>query len=72
MLDLKITNANIIDGTGEASFEGSIGIQDGIITAVGEQLGAATREIDAQGHMVTPGFVDIHTHYDGRYAGTNI
>jgi N-acyl-D-amino-acid deacylase len=68
MLDLKIVNANIVDGTGEPAFAGSIGIKDGMITevATGGQLGAATREIDALGYLVTPGFVDIHTHYDGQ------
>jgi N-acyl-D-amino-acid deacylase len=66
MLDLKITNANIVDGTGKPAFTGSIGIKDGMIAGVGEHVGAAAREIDALGHLVTPGFVDIHTHYDGQ------
>ena len=63
---LIIRGANIYDGTGCAPFMGDIRVDDGIITAVGKAHGTAELEIDAQGLMVTPGFVDIHTHYDGQ------
>jgi N-acyl-D-amino-acid deacylase len=66
MFDLKVSNATIVDGSGEPSFSGSIGIKQGKIAEVGQQLGNAHREIDAEGQLVTPGFVDIHTHYDGQ------
>ena len=64
--DLKIVNAVIVDGSGAPSFNGSIGIRDGLLTAVGEAPGDAEQTIDAQGHIVAPGFVDIHTHYDAQ------
>lgn len=64
--DLKITGGTIVDGTGQARYQGDIGIRDGKIVAVGEVSGDAQRVIDAQGALVTPGFVDIHTHYDGQ------
>ena len=64
--DLVIRNGAIVDGTGTDSFHGSIAVRDGAIVAVGEVDGTAHREIDAQGLLVTPGFVDIHTHYDGQ------
>jgi N-acyl-D-aspartate/D-glutamate deacylase len=64
--DLIVRNANVIDGTGAPAREGDIAIQDGRIIEVGNVEGSATREIDAAGHAVTPGFVDIHTHYDGQ------
>ena len=66
MFDLIIRNANIADGTGKPLFTASIGVKDGLIAAIGQDLGKAAREIDAAGHLVTPGFVDIHTHYDGQ------
>ena len=66
MLDLKITNARLVDGTGAPERDADVGIVDGRITEVGEVTGKATRTIDAAGRLVTPGFVDIHTHYDGQ------
>lgn len=66
MLDLKISNAKIVDGTGRAAFHGSVGIRNGSIVEVGDDPGSASREIDAEGRLLTPGFVDIHTHYDGQ------
>ena len=69
MFDLKITGGTIVDGTGAARFVGDIGITDGVIVAVrpgGGLEGEATETIDATGKLVTPGFVDIHTHYDGQ------
>ncbi len=70
MLDLKITNAKIIDGTGAPAFHGAIGIKDGMIVEVsrgeGDKVSDAKKNIDANGELVTPGFVDIHTHYDGQ------
>ncbi|PKL77008.1 MAG: amidohydrolase [Candidatus Melainabacteria bacterium HGW-Melainabacteria-1] len=64
--DLKITGGTLIDGTGAAAYAGDIGIRDGKIVAVGEVEGEARQQIDASGAIVTPGFVDIHTHYDGQ------
>ena len=66
MLDLKIVGGTIIDGSGAARYRGDVGIRDGLIVSVGEVAESATRTLDAEGAMVTPGFVDIHTHYDGQ------
>ncbi|MDG1443590.1 MAG: amidohydrolase family protein [Pseudomonadales bacterium] len=70
MLDLKITNAKIIDGTGAPAFDGAIGIKDGMIVEVSrgevDKVSDAQKVINAKGELVTPGFVDIHTHYDGQ------
>jgi N-acyl-D-amino-acid deacylase len=66
MHDLVIRNGKIVDGTGKPSFIGDVAIDGGKITSVGGKAGAARREIDATGLLVTPGFVDIHTHYDGQ------
>ncbi len=66
MYDLVIRNGSIIDGTGAAATTGDVAVQDGRITDVGPKLGRAKREIDADGRIVTPGFVDAHTHYDGQ------
>ena len=64
--DLVIRGGNLIDGTGSPARIGDVAIQDGKIVAVGDVGGGAEREIDASGLAVTPGFVDIHTHYDGQ------
>ena len=66
MRDLIIRGGTIVDGTGEAPFVGDIAIDGDRIVGVGEISGPARREIDATGMIVTPGFVDIHTHYDGQ------
>src|ERR1700688_3324814 len=66
MHDLVIRNGKIVDGTGKPSFIGDVAIDGGKITSVGGKAGAARREIEATGLLVTPGFVDIHTHYDGQ------
>ncbi len=67
MFDLKITGGTIVDGTGAKPFVGDVAIADGRIVAVGASVaGDAKQTIDATGKLVTPGFVDIHTHYDGQ------
>ncbi len=66
MYDVKIEGGTIVDGTGRDRFNGDIGIRDGKIVAVGDCPEAASRTIDATGAVITPGFVDIHTHYDGQ------
>ncbi len=64
--DLIIRGGTIVDGTGAAAFTGDVAIKDGLIAAVGRIEGSADEEIDAGGKVVAPGFVDIHTHYDGQ------
>ena len=66
MLDLKITGGTIVDGSGGGAFTGDVGVRDGRIAAVGKVHDPARRTIDAAGALITPGFVDIHTHYDGQ------
>lgn len=66
MHDLIIKNGVIVDGTGAGRFRGDVAVKDGRIVEVGEVSGAAARTLDADGAVVTPGFVDIHTHYDGQ------
>ncbi|MDR3507616.1 MAG: amidohydrolase family protein [Caulobacteraceae bacterium] len=66
MHDLVIRNGMLIDGAGTAARAADIAVDNGRITAVGDDIGAGRREIDAEGHLVTPGWVDIHTHYDGQ------
>ncbi|OBI12892.1 amidohydrolase [Mycobacterium sp. E2327] len=65
--DLIIRNGSIVDGLGGEPYVGDVAVKDGVIAAVGSVNGnGATREIDATGLLVTPGFVDLHTHYDGQ------
>ncbi len=66
MYDLVIRNGKIVDGTGKAAFVGDVAIEGDRIVAVGSDLGPGTREIDAKGLLVTPGFVDVHSHYDAQ------
>src|ERR1700722_10969243 len=66
MHDIVIRSGTLIDGSGKAAFTGDIAIADGRIAAVGGKQGPARRDIDATGLLVTPGWVDIHTHYDGQ------
>ncbi|MFL2542843.1 MAG: amidohydrolase family protein [Candidatus Latescibacterota bacterium] len=66
MHDLVIRGANIVDGTGVDAYVGDIAVDSGIISSVGGKAGQATREILADGAMVSPGWVDVHTHYDGQ------
>jgi N-acyl-D-aspartate/D-glutamate deacylase len=65
MLDVRITGGTIHDGSGGEAVVADIGIRDGRITEVG-RCGRAARSIDASGALVTPGFIDLHTHYDGQ------
>ena len=66
MYDLIIRNGTIIDGTGNDRYVADIAIKDGKIASVGEINEPADKEIDAEGKLVTPGWVDVHTHYDGQ------
>lgn len=64
--DVVIRGGNVADGTGAALREADVAIKDGKIAALGKVSGKGAEEIDAKGLLVTPGFVDIHTHYDGQ------
>ena len=66
MHDTVIRGGTIVDGTGKPSFTGDVAITDGRIAAVGGKQGPAKRDISADGLLVTPGWVDVHTHYDGQ------
>ena len=64
--DLLITNGLIVDGSGSAPFEGNFAVSGGTIGGVGNVSGDAHRVIDAEGQLLTPGFIDNHCHYDGQ------
>jgi len=64
--DLLVKNARVIDGSGAPAFRGDVGVCDGKIAAIGKLRGIARRTIDADGLVVTPGFVDTHCHYDAQ------
>jgi N-acyl-D-amino-acid deacylase len=64
--DLHILDGFVVDGTGAPGRPAGIAVNDGRITAVGDVSGPARRSVNADGALVTPGFVDIHTHFDGQ------
>ncbi|MBK9427476.1 MAG: amidohydrolase family protein [Gammaproteobacteria bacterium] len=64
--DIKITGGTIVDGSGKPGYRGDVAIKDGKVVALGQAPGTATTTIDATDRMITPGFVDIHTHYDAQ------
>ncbi len=66
MIDKLVKGGTVVDGTGAAPFTADVGVKDGRIVEVGRVTSAAKETIDADGALVTPGFVDIHTHYDGQ------
>lgn len=66
MLDLLFKGGTVVDGTGAEPFTADVGVRDGRIVEVGRITEAAKETVNAEGLLVTPGFVDIHTHYDGQ------
>lgn len=64
--DLVIRGGTLVDGTGAEPWTGDVAVDGGIVTQVGRVDGTGKEEIDARGLLVTPGFVDVHTHYDGQ------
>lgn len=64
--DLVIRNGLIVDGSGDVAWRADVAIKDERIVAVGDEVGRGRREINAEGKIVTPGFIDPHTHYDGQ------
>ena len=71
MFDTVIRGGTVIDGTGGPAFDADVGIIGSRIAAIGPRLGPALQEIDARGRIVTPGFVDVHTHYDAQAVWSN-
>ena len=66
MHDLVIRDGTVVDGTGAPRRVADVAVDGETITMVGPAIGRGRREIDGRGMLVTPGFVDIHTHYDGQ------
>jgi N-acyl-D-amino-acid deacylase len=64
--DLVVRGGTVVDGTGAPSYTADVAVSNGVIVEVGQVSGKGREEIDADGALVTPGFVDIHTHYDGQ------
>jgi len=64
MLDLVIKGGSVIDGTGAPAKRADVGVRDGRIVEIGDINEKASTTLDAEGRVVTPGFVDLHTHYD--------
>ena len=68
MHEIVIRGGKIVDGTGKPAFSSDVAIADGRIVAVGKDLGSARQTVNADGLLVTPAWVDAHTHYDGQVA----
>ena len=66
MHELVIRGGTVVDGSGEAAPHGDVAISGGRVVEVSDDVGAGRRELDADGLLVTPGWVDIHSHYDGQ------
>ena len=66
MYDLIIKNGTVIDGTGSPGYHAEVAVKDGKIAKIGRELGEAAKTIDAAGLVVTPGFIDSHSHADGQ------
>lgn len=66
MYDIVIRGGLVVDGSGSEGRTADVAIQNGVIAEVGEELGPGKREVDATGKLVTPGWVDMHTHYDAQ------
>ena len=64
--DLVVRGGSVADGSGGAIYDADVAVSGGRIAAVGQVNGRGREEIDARGKLVTPGFVDVHTHYDGQ------
>ncbi len=64
--DLIVRGGTVLDGSGNEGVQADVAIKDGVIVAVGQVEGATAEEVDATGKLVTPGWVDVHTHYDGQ------
>ncbi|MHA3790682.1 amidohydrolase family protein [Sphingomonas sp. YL-JM2C] len=69
--DIVVRGGSLYDGTGGEPFTADVAVKDGRIVAVGTVEGQGAEEIDARGRIVTPGFVDVHTHYDGQITWEN-
>jgi len=69
--DMVVRGGTLVDGSGADAVQSDIAIKDGLIVAIGDGLTRANEEIDATGYLVTPGFVDVHTHYDGHVTWEN-
>ncbi|MGH2474458.1 MAG: amidohydrolase family protein, partial [Candidatus Limnocylindrales bacterium] len=66
MYDLVVRGGTVVDGRGGEPFTADVAVDEGVITEIGRVGASATQEVDADGALVTPGFVDVHAHYDGQ------